>query len=295
MGESKTRCSASVSSTTPRLGPRWPPVRETFATRKSRISAASTASSSGVSRFRSCGPPTVDSRPDRSSASLMTRKSIGGTPARIPGCGTFTGSAQPRPFSHPRPRPGTNSQVARGTVSGVACRAPPVTRTPRRRCRRPGTSGTPGPDRGGRARSRRPWRPCRSRSAGRCPAWAWTGLRRRGLRLGGSRLGLAGDAVAVGVQPGAVAGCAAAQRRLAGGADGGAVRVAHRRGRRQRRSGGRGSWGRSAGRGRRRRGREPVGKRRRFRLLREGSSRNAPSAVKPPQHSRTRLRHRRRP
>jgi len=32
-GESKTRWIAIVSSTTPRFGPRWPPVRATFVTR----------------------------------------------------------------------------------------------------------------------------------------------------------------------------------------------------------------------------------------------------------------------
>jgi hypothetical protein len=30
VGESKARCKAIVSSTTPRFGPRWPPVRVTF-------------------------------------------------------------------------------------------------------------------------------------------------------------------------------------------------------------------------------------------------------------------------
>ena len=40
-GESNTRCSAMVSSTTPRFGPRWPPVRLTLVIRKARISSAS--------------------------------------------------------------------------------------------------------------------------------------------------------------------------------------------------------------------------------------------------------------
>src|ERR1700754_2051086 len=55
-GESTTRCSAMVSSTTPRLGPRCPPVRETEATSSLRISAARGASWSAPSRLRSAGP-----------------------------------------------------------------------------------------------------------------------------------------------------------------------------------------------------------------------------------------------
>ena len=35
---------AIVSSTTPKLGPRWPPVLETFSTKKVRISAESALS-----------------------------------------------------------------------------------------------------------------------------------------------------------------------------------------------------------------------------------------------------------
>src|SRR6185437_6568088 len=58
-GESKTRCSARESSTTPRLGPRWPPVLVTLSMRKSRISRARRTSSSRPSRSRSRGPCTV--------------------------------------------------------------------------------------------------------------------------------------------------------------------------------------------------------------------------------------------
>src|SRR4051794_6201140 len=47
-----------VSSTTPRFGPRWPPVRATVATRNRRISAASSVSSAGPSLRRSAGPRT---------------------------------------------------------------------------------------------------------------------------------------------------------------------------------------------------------------------------------------------
>src|SRR4051794_3644656 len=55
------RCRASVSSTTPRFGPRWPPVRETLRTRKSLISAASSVSSSSLRLRRSRGPVTRSS------------------------------------------------------------------------------------------------------------------------------------------------------------------------------------------------------------------------------------------
>src|SRR5207248_2781333 len=61
IGESNTRCSAMVSSTTPRLGPRWPLVLDTTSMRTSRISAASSGSCSGLSFFRSWGP-LIDSR-----------------------------------------------------------------------------------------------------------------------------------------------------------------------------------------------------------------------------------------
>src|SRR4051794_9798282 len=45
-----------VSSTAPRLGPRWPPVLATLVTRASRISAARTGSWSARSARRSAGP-----------------------------------------------------------------------------------------------------------------------------------------------------------------------------------------------------------------------------------------------
>src|SRR5437764_5583788 len=61
IGESNTRCSAMVSSTTPRLGPRWPLVLDTTSMRMSRISEASSGSCSGLSFFRSWGP-LIDSR-----------------------------------------------------------------------------------------------------------------------------------------------------------------------------------------------------------------------------------------
>src|SRR2546422_2227143 len=54
-GLRKTRCSASVNSTTPRLGPRWPPVLDTVATRNWRISSASARSSGSLSERRSAG------------------------------------------------------------------------------------------------------------------------------------------------------------------------------------------------------------------------------------------------
>src|SRR5690348_12696965 len=59
-GLSKTRWRASVSSTTPRLGARWPPVRAIFSTRKERISAAS-ASSWAQSRARRSDGEWIDS------------------------------------------------------------------------------------------------------------------------------------------------------------------------------------------------------------------------------------------
>ena len=55
-GESNTRCNARVSSTTPRLGPRWPPVRHTESTNCSRMSVASSANSSAERPRRSAGP-----------------------------------------------------------------------------------------------------------------------------------------------------------------------------------------------------------------------------------------------
>src|SRR5690349_14448729 len=54
-GDSKTRCRATVSSTTPRLGPRWPPVLATACTRNSRISWDSSPSCASDSAFRSRG------------------------------------------------------------------------------------------------------------------------------------------------------------------------------------------------------------------------------------------------
>src|SRR5579884_1559664 len=51
----KTRWRASVSSTTPRLGERWPPVEEMWWTRNSRISAASSPSWSRSSPRTSAG------------------------------------------------------------------------------------------------------------------------------------------------------------------------------------------------------------------------------------------------
>src|ERR1700722_5067412 len=55
-GESNTRCNASVSSTTPRLGPRWPPVAATLWIRNSRISTARCRSSDWERCCRSAGP-----------------------------------------------------------------------------------------------------------------------------------------------------------------------------------------------------------------------------------------------
>ncbi len=54
-GESKTRCSARVSSTTPGLGPRCPPVAATCRIRNSRIFPASRSSSGRHSPLRSAG------------------------------------------------------------------------------------------------------------------------------------------------------------------------------------------------------------------------------------------------
>src|SRR5579872_2773608 len=55
-GLSKTRWSATVSSTTPRLTPRCPPVRETASTRNSRISPHSRSMSAYPRPRRSSGP-----------------------------------------------------------------------------------------------------------------------------------------------------------------------------------------------------------------------------------------------
>src|SRR5512144_684736 len=51
-----------VSSTAPRFGPRCPPVRETAATRKSRISAANCGNTPAGRRRTSSGARTVSSR-----------------------------------------------------------------------------------------------------------------------------------------------------------------------------------------------------------------------------------------
>src|SRR5262245_8165408 len=55
-GESNTRCSARVSSTTPRFGPRCPPVAATLWIRNSRISCASSLSCAWERCCRSAGP-----------------------------------------------------------------------------------------------------------------------------------------------------------------------------------------------------------------------------------------------
>ena len=60
-GDSKTRCRASVSSTTPRLGPMWPPLRAVTAMSRSRISAASAGSWSAGRARTSSGPRMVAS------------------------------------------------------------------------------------------------------------------------------------------------------------------------------------------------------------------------------------------
>src|SRR3954451_7331505 len=64
-GEENTRCSAMVSSTTPRFGPRWPPVRATDVTRCSRISVASASSSERRSLLTSAGHEIVEGGPAR--------------------------------------------------------------------------------------------------------------------------------------------------------------------------------------------------------------------------------------
>ena len=64
-GERNTRCRAIVSSTTPRLGPRCPPVWETELTRNSRISAASRSSRAGLKPRRSSTDVNRSSSPTR--------------------------------------------------------------------------------------------------------------------------------------------------------------------------------------------------------------------------------------
>src|SRR6516164_104958 len=56
LGVLKTRWSASVNSTTPRLGPRCPPLRASTEIRSCRISAASSCSCGSVSFFTCSGP-----------------------------------------------------------------------------------------------------------------------------------------------------------------------------------------------------------------------------------------------
>ena len=82
-GESKTRWIAIVSSTTPRLGPRWPPAREcaTFSTRKARISAARSVSwaSLEVAQVGGTGDLVEQARAAAGwSSSLMSGLSLGG-------------------------------------------------------------------------------------------------------------------------------------------------------------------------------------------------------------------------
>ena len=60
-GESKTRWIAMVSSTTPRLGPRWPPLVAHVRISRSRISAASVVQLVVGGPRRSCGD-VIDSR-----------------------------------------------------------------------------------------------------------------------------------------------------------------------------------------------------------------------------------------
>src|SRR5438477_5785120 len=61
-GVSKTRCNAIVSSTTPRFGPRWPPVCESTLISSSRTSCASCGRSSSRSALMSAGERTPSSR-----------------------------------------------------------------------------------------------------------------------------------------------------------------------------------------------------------------------------------------
>src|SRR5205823_12864738 len=61
-GVSNTRCNAMVSSTTPRFGPRCPPVWERTFTSSSRTSCASCGNSCSPSALISAGEPTVSSK-----------------------------------------------------------------------------------------------------------------------------------------------------------------------------------------------------------------------------------------
>src|SRR5438552_6958507 len=61
-GVSNTRCNAIVSSTTPRFGPRWPPVCESTLISSSRTSCASCGRSSSRSALMSAGERTPSSR-----------------------------------------------------------------------------------------------------------------------------------------------------------------------------------------------------------------------------------------
>src|SRR5210317_165661 len=70
VGELNTLCIAIVISTTPRLGPRWPPVFETVSIRKERISSASSLSSRSL-------------RPSRSFGDLICSSMLGSTPLQL--------------------------------------------------------------------------------------------------------------------------------------------------------------------------------------------------------------------
>ena len=55
LGESKTRCNAIVNSTTPRFGPKCPPVFETLEIKNSLISRARAGNCAAESFFKSWG------------------------------------------------------------------------------------------------------------------------------------------------------------------------------------------------------------------------------------------------
>src|SRR3954447_8562430 len=87
-----------VSSMTPRLDPRWPPVRATASTRNWRISAASTGSFPASNALRSAGDLIDASNDTWSSLRLEPRHPPLAAKRPLDEIGRVAGAAQPVPF-----------------------------------------------------------------------------------------------------------------------------------------------------------------------------------------------------
>src|SRR5450759_2383527 len=130
LGDSNTRCRAIVSSTTPRFGPRWPPVFETDWTRNARIACASWTRARCPSRRRAAGPRIWSRTPMGSP--LVARQCNPGAVVKSPTVGRnrpadVTETHPPvRPPSTPRP----TRAPPEGAASGVDERAQHVLQDP---------------------------------------------------------------------------------------------------------------------------------------------------------------------